>query len=195
MEGMLSAACGAVFTVAWWIFVVAMFYTVAEMVAIAMFVPFAFTTGKVLIRIEEPLIVRPAAIPPKGVTPHASFRVINPKRCLFRESGPSLFLFRMWGLFFLKGTIDLSDGRAVTVGRLALGPTILYTAFLVAWTAGALGKLLQDGGPALGGVMIFLLLGWGILGLIAIPSIGFAKRKFYRAYEEVKGALQPTIWL
>jgi hypothetical protein len=37
--------------------------------------------------------------------------------------------------------------------------------------------------------------GWGLLGLIAVFSIRLAKRHFQRAYEEVRTALQPAIWL
>ena len=150
--------------VAWFVGVGAMLYTVAEMVAVVSFAQFAFATGKVLVRIEESLIVRPAAVPPKGMTSHATFRLINTKPCLFRESGPHLFLFRIAGPVFLKGTIDMGDGHAVTVGRLALGPSVLCTAFLAGWTTGALGLLLQEGWPALGGVIGFLLFGWSVLG-------------------------------
>ena len=195
MQELLRAACGAVFLAAGYVSAAAMLYTVVEMIAIASFVPFAFATGKALIRIKEPFIIRPAALPPKGATPHASFRLITPERCLFRESGPDLFLFRIAGPFFLKGTIDVCAGQAVTVGRLSLGPSVLYMAFLAAWTAGALGLLLQDGWPAFGGVMLFLLFGWSVLALLAIVSIGFAKRRFHRAYDEILAALQPTIVL
>lgn len=195
MPEMLKTACMAVFLVAWWVCVTAILYTIVEMIAVASFAPFAFATGKVLVRIEEPLIVRPAALPPKGVTPHATFRLINPERCLFREWGPGLLLSRIAGPFFLKGTIDLRGGQALALGRLALGPSVLYTAFLTAWTAGALGLLLQDGWPALGTVILVLGLGWGPLGLIAVSSIGLAKRHFHRAYQEVRAALQPAIWL
>jgi hypothetical protein len=195
MEEMLRAACIAVFLAAWWVGVSAMLYTVVEMFLIASFAPFAFATGKVMIRIKEPLVVRPAALPPRGTTPHAAFRLISPERCLFRECGPGLFFFRISGPFFLKGTIDLRDGHAVTIGRLALGPSALYAAFLAGLTAGALGLLLQNGWPAFGGVMLFLLLGWSVLGLLAMLSIVFAKRQFHRAYDEVRTVLQPTITL
>lgn len=195
MPEMLKGACLAVFLMAWWVCVAAIFYTVVEMIAVASFAPFAFATGKVLVRIEEPLIVRPAALPPKGATPHATFRLINPERCLFREWGPGLFLARVSGPFFLKGTIELRGGQALALGRLALGPSVLYTAFLTGWTAGTLGLLLQDGWRALGIVLLFLVFGWGLLGLIAVTSIGLAKRHFHRAYQEVREALQPAMWL
>jgi len=186
MEEILRATCGAVFMVAWFMGVGAMFYTVAEMIAVLSFAQFAFATGKVLIRIEEPLIVRPAALSPTGMTSHAAYRLINAKRCLFRESGPDLVLFRLAGPIFLKGTIDIGDGRAITVGRLALGPSVLCAAILAGWTAGALGLLLQEGWPAFGGVLAFLAFGWVVLGLLATFSIAFAKRRFHRAYDEVK---------
>jgi len=180
---------------AWFIGVGAMLFTVAEMIAVLSFVQFAFATGKVLARIEEPLIVRPAALSPKGMTPHATYRVINGNRCLFRESGSGLLLFRLAGPVFLKGTIDISAGRAVTVGRLALGPSILGAAFLAGWTAGSVGVLLHEGRPALGGVIVFLVFGWGVLALLATFSITFARRRFQQAYGEVKDALRPTLRL
>jgi hypothetical protein len=195
MEEILRATCGVVFMVAWFIGVGAILFTVAEMIAVLGFAQFAFATGKVLVRIEEPLIVRPAALSPQGMTSHASYRLINGKRCLFRESGSGLLLFRLAGPVFLKGTIDIATGRAVTVGRLALGPSILCAAFLAGWTAGSLGLLLQEGWPAFGGVMVFLVLGWGVLGLLVTFSITFARRRFHQAYGEVKDALRPTIRL
>ncbi len=195
MPEMLKMACMAVFLAAWWVCVAAILYTVVEMIAVASFAPFAFATGKVLVRIEEPVIVRPTALPPKGATPHATFRLINPERCLFRLWGPGLLLSRISGPFFLKGTIELSGGQALALGRLALGPSVLYAAFLAGWTAGALGLLLQDGWEAFGIVIPFLVLGWGIFGLIAVVSIGLAKRHIRRAYQEVRAALQPAIWL
>lgn len=195
MPEMLKTACMAVFLVAWWVGVAAILYMVAEVIAVASFAPFAFATGKVLVRIEEPLIVRPAALPPKGATPHATFRLINPERCLFREWGPGFLLSGIAGPFFLKGTIELRGGQALALGRLAVGPSVLYTAFLTGWTAGALGLLLQDGWQAFGIVILFLALGWGSLGLIAIISVRLAKRHFQRAYQEVREALQPAIWV
>ena len=195
MQETLKAVCIAVFLVAWWVGIAAILYAAVETIAVASFVPFAFAMGKVLVRIEESLIVRPAALPPKGATPHATFRLINAERCLFRESGPGLILSRIAGPFFLKGTIDLRGGRARVTGRLALGPSVLYTAFLAGWTAAGLGVALQDGWQAAGGVLLFLVFGWAVLGLIAVSSIGLARRHFHRAYEEVRMALQPAIWL
>ena len=195
MEQSVRAVCGAVFIAAWYIGVVAIFYTVIETIAVISFASFVFASGKILVRIKEPLIVRPAALSAKGVTPHATFRLIGADRCLFRESGPGLLFMRFTGPFFLKGTMAFRDGHAVTIGRLAVGPSVLYVAFLTGWTAGGLGLLLQDGSSALGRVVLFLLLGWGILGVLAAVSIVFAKRYFYRSYSEVRAALQPTILL
>ena len=93
------------------------------------------------------MIVRPAALPLKGVTPHATFRLIGGDRCLFREPGPALFLQRFTGPFFLKGSMAFHDGHAVTVGRLAVGPSVLYVAFLTGWTAGGLGLLCKTARP------------------------------------------------
>ena len=195
MEESVRAVCGAVFIAAWYIGVVAIFYTVIETIAVIAFASFAFASGKILVRIKEPLIVRPAALPAKGVTPHATFRLIGSDRCLFRESGPALVFMRFTGPFFLKGAMALRDGQAVTVGRLAVGPSVLYLAFLTGWTAGFIPLLLQNGSSALGGVVLFLLFGWGVLSVLAAFSIVFAKRYFYRSYSEVRAALQPTIVL
>jgi hypothetical protein len=195
MQELLRTACIAVVVAAWWIGVAAILYSLVELIAVAAFVPFTFATGKALVRIAEPLVVRPAALPSKGTTPHAAFRLIDPKRCLFREWGPGLLLSRIAGLFFLKGTIELSGSQALVTGRLAFGPSVLYTALLTGWTAGALGVALQHGWPAAGAAFLFLLFGWALLGLLAVSSIRLAKHHFHRAYAEVRGALQPMMRL
>ena len=195
MEETVRSVCGAFFMASWFIGVVAIVYTVVEVIAVISFASFAFSSGKIVVRINEPLIVRPAALPVKGVTPHATFRLIGVDRCLFRESGPDLSFMRFTGPFFLKGATAFRDGHALTVGRLAVGPSVLYMAFLTGWTAGGVGLLLQDGSSALGVVILFLMLGWGVVGVLAAFSFVFAKRHFYRSYSEVCAALQPTMVL
>ena len=195
MQEMLKVACGLVFSATWWVCIAALLYTVIEVIAVATFVPFVFSTGKVLVRITEPLIVRTAALPPKGSTPHATFRLIDPKQCLFREWGPGLVFPRIAVPFFLKGTIHLRGGEAFVLGRAALGPSVLLVAFLTAWAVGALGVLLQDGWRAAEEVFLFLAIGWGILGFTAVYLARRAKRRFLQSYQEVRAALQPTIWL
>jgi hypothetical protein len=172
-----------------------MIYTPFEFMAVLIFSSFAFASGIVAVRIEAPLVVRPAAIPVQGATAHATFRLISPERCLFRESGLGLLVLQFFGPFFLKGTMEFRNGQAITVGRLALGPSVLYLAFFVFWTAGFFGFILQDGWSTQGRVIWFFLLGWGILGAIAGSSISVARRRFFRAHEELISALQPTIWL
>jgi hypothetical protein len=190
MEETLKVACGTVFMGAWIIGIPATIYTIIEFIAVLMFASFAFASGMVVVRMEQPLVVRPAALPVQGATAHATFRLNSPERCLFRESGSGLLVFRFFGPFFLKGTMDLRLGQAITVGRLALGPSVLFLALFAGWTAGSLGFILQEGWSVLGRVMLFLLLGWGLLGALAAFSILFARQGFFRAHEEVIAALR-----
>jgi hypothetical protein len=195
MQEMLSSASGVLFIAAWFIAAVAVFYTLIELVAVIGFASFAFASGTAVVRLKEPLLVRPAALPSKGTTPHAVFRLISPERCLFREPALRLTFLRFTGPFYLKGSIDFRDGEAVTVGRLALGPSVLWLACLTAWTVGGLGLFVQGDSSGPGGIALFLLFGWAVLGITAAISIGFARWYFQRAYAEVRDALQPTILL
>jgi hypothetical protein len=119
-------------------------------------------------------------------TDNAKFKFINNQRCVFREK-TSWFSFKWHTPFPLKGSVTFKNEIAHVEGRLPLGATIFFSAWLMAWTVGSIGAGIQGGNLI---VSIFmLLLGWGVAAAMYFPSAAREKKRLLVLYDEIKRQL------
>jgi hypothetical protein len=97
----------------------------------------------------------------------------------------SWFSFKWHTPFPLKGSGTFNNGMAHVQGRLPLGTTIFFSAWLVGWTVGGIG--LGESNFILS--MIVLLIGWGFAAAMYFPSVALEKKRLFTGYDEIKREL------
>lgn len=177
---------------AWVLGVASWFFGVYEFVTLHLFIPSSFKFGKLAFTASEHIPFDQFSIEQGTVikTRNGKFKFVGRQECLFFEKF-QLFAFRLHTPFPIKGKICWIDRSAKIEGRLPLGPTLFFVAWLVGWTAGAVGLYAQDASTYLDPAVllfsgIFLLLGWGFAGGMYMLCVPYEVRRATSIVEELR---------
>lgn len=184
-----------VFMGAWVIGVASWFFGAYEFITLHLFIPSSFNFGKLALTASEQIPFDPFSIQQGAIikTRNGKFKFVGRQECLFIEKF-QLFAFRLHTPFPIKGKIRWTDGSAKIEGRLPLGTTLFIVAWLVGWTAGAVGLYAQDASTYLDPAVllfsgIFLLLGWGFAAGMYMLSVPHEIRRARSMVEELRAYL------
>jgi hypothetical protein len=178
---------GLLFTailLAWLVGVVSWLVAVLEWVLVWRFVPLAYDAGWRVFDEPADLALPTRPLGAVGETDSGRFKLVSPRQCLFRPA------FRMFEVgihtpFAIKGAVRWEAQGARVVGRLPVGTTGFFLAWVTGWTSG--GLLIAGVQPAIG--VPFMLLGWLFAGLLVGFSLKYERRRARRILGEVAETL------
>jgi hypothetical protein len=146
-----------------------------------------YARGPLVLDFRDPFPYSPVTVKINQATKgdYCKYVFLSETECLLREKLDwNPFQWRTG--MFIKGTINFSNGIAEIKGRLPVGPIIFAIAWTLMWILGWSFAMREDFAVGLGA----LLFGLTIMGVIATVAVPISKKRFQKAYAELKGRLR-----
>lgn len=154
--------------------------------------PSVFKHGKLLLKesLSIPIEGRPVDTTRVYKTRNGKFKFLNRRECLFC---PKFVVFALYvhTPFPVKGRVLWKNGLATVEGRIPLGSTVFFGAWLAGWTAGGLMLPGSESGsiPVALGVVV---LGWLFAGVGYFFSVSIERRRAHRIVDDIREHVTAT---
>ena len=158
--------------------VVSWFYGIYEMIAFYRLKESSYLIGKKVLEFKERLDYMKENIRLNDIvkTQKCKYKFFELDKCIFREKWRASHIFRLNSPFPLKGTIEFNDGKANVKGRVPLGPSTFFLAWVACWTSG--GIIMCVKGYDLKSSLLFMAIGWIAYYIIYVTSLPLEKNGF-----------------
>lgn len=120
-------------------------------------------------------------------TESGKYKIIDEGTILFRYNQP-LISFRVNTPLPLKGVVRLDNGKAFIMARTPIAPAVFMSVWLLGWTAGGIGVLVQGQGQVLQKLM-FVSIGWLFFGGMIAYAYKLEKKRLLIVLNEIKQKL------
>ena len=151
------------------------------------FWPWAYRAGFKVVdtAVQKPMVARVTT--ERLDLPYVRAATVDTQQILFRAPMP-LFAFRIKTPFPILGTAMLEGEALHIIGRIPLGTTGFFAAWLIGWTVGGVATTIAK--PALG--ISFTALGWLFAGVTVAFSLPLELRRFRRAQDALLSQIAGT---
>jgi len=174
----------ALFIGAWFLMAASWFYVIYEQITVHLFKPSSFNYGKLVLKLSESIPRNQTIIQVDQVhkTENGKFKFINLQECLFCSK---YRIFAWHTPFPIKGVIRWHNGIAEVEGRIPLGTTLFFSAWLVDLTVGG---LLADFSNLWHpfAILGFITFGWFMAGAMYFISVPIEVRRARTVFNEFK---------